>query len=78
MLLTNITNAVITSTQTILSNVNVELRVVSASSMKFAQKAMHWLSSKPHHDSPPQLSCCWLWLGGRQLLARHERNQSAC
>ena len=40
MLLTNITTAVITTTQVILSNVIVELRVVSANLEKFAQKLM--------------------------------------
>lgn len=40
MLLTNITTAVITNTQVILSNVIVELRVVSANLEKFAQKLM--------------------------------------
>ena len=50
MLLTTITNAVVTSSQIILSNVIAELRVVSASAMKLAQKLMQPSLSKHHLD----------------------------
>lgn len=48
MLLTNITNAVVTISQNTLSNVIVGLRVMSASLMKFMQK-----SAKPAHRECP-------------------------
>lgn len=49
MLLTNITNAVVTTTQIILSNVIVELRVVSALLAKFAVKPTGALRAKCRH-----------------------------
>ena len=66
MLLTTITNAVVTSSQIILSNVIAELRVVSASAMKLAQKLMQPSLSKHHLDSLP-LPDGWRWLGCAQL-----------
>lgn len=48
MLLTNITNAVVTISQNTLSNVIVELRVMSASLIKFMQK-----SAKPAQSGCP-------------------------
>lgn len=81
MLLTITTNAVVTTTQNILSNVIVELRVVSACLHLFAAKAAkasrakrrQWQAMQRHSMSYPQGHPCSLWRWSLRSDSRSSR-----